>query len=71
MKHFELILADDGSDDNSADICGEYGKNDKSVRLLRLPHKGPAAARNAGIKAAAGRYFMFLDADDVFCGDTL
>lgn len=63
--YFELILADDGSTDGSTALCGEYSRKDDRVKLLSQPNRGAAAARNAGLAAAAGRYLTFVDADDV------
>lgn len=57
----QVIIIDDGSTDNSADIVKQYPH---SVTLLQQPNQGPAAARNKGIKAANGKYLAFLDGDD-------
>ncbi len=62
---FELILVDDGSTDGTPAICGEFARKDERVRVITQPNKGAAAARNAGIQAAQGRYITFVDADDV------
>lgn len=62
---FELLLIDDGSSDNSSAICEEMCEKDKRIQLLKQNHSGVSAARNAGIKAAAGKYLFFLDSDDV------
>lgn len=59
----ELILVDDGSTDASAEIMESYGER---VRVLRQYRKGPAAARNHGVREAKGQYFAFHDADDVW-----
>ncbi len=57
----EVIVADDGStDDTLGALTGFQGR----VRSLRLANRGPAAARNAGLALARGEYIMFLDADD-------
>ncbi|MCM1261812.1 MAG: glycosyltransferase [Butyrivibrio sp.] len=68
-KNWELILVDDCSPDNSADIIKEICNLEESgrIRLIRKEHnEGAAKARNAGIEAAAGRYIAFLDADDIW-----
>jgi glycosyltransferase involved in cell wall biosynthesis len=57
----EIIVADDGSNDGTADVAGLYAKN---VCYLRQPNSGPAAARNLGLGVARGDFIGFLDADD-------
>lgn len=58
----ELIVVDDGSKDDTADIVTRrYGDR---VRLIRQPNQGSAAARNQGIRAAGGELIAFLDSDD-------
>jgi glycosyltransferase involved in cell wall biosynthesis len=54
----EILVADDGSRDRTAEIAAEMG-----ARVLRLPHRGPAAARNAAAQEAAGEVLVFLDGD--------
>lgn len=61
---FELVVVDDGSTDATADIVTRLAAGDVRVRLLRQANAGVAAARNAGIAAAEGRYLAFLDSDD-------
>lgn len=61
--NFELILINDGSKDNSEDICKKYVDNDK-VRLINKRNGGVSSARNEGIKNAKGEYITFVDADD-------
>lgn len=61
---FELLLIDDGSTDNSREICGKMRKADERIQYLPREHSGVSAARNAGIMTAKGTYLFFLDSDD-------
>ena len=56
---YEIIVVDDGSLDQTADVAREAGAD----RVLTIPHGGPAAARNAGVEAARGEIVLFTDAD--------
>ena len=62
----ELILINDGSRDNSLDICRKIAAKDGRVKVLTQENAGPAIARNAGLDAAAGEYVMFAYSDDFF-----
>lgn len=71
-SNWELILVDDCTPDNSAEIIARYGKDDKRIRYIKQTHNGGAAlARNAGLEAATGRYIAYLDADDVWLPNKL
>lgn len=63
-KNFELILVNDGSPDNSLQICNEYAKKDLRVKVVNKVNGGQASARNAGIDVATGDYIGFIDGDD-------
>ncbi len=60
----EILLVNDGSIDNSLAISEEYAKLDERIIIINQENKGPAAARNAGIKKATGTYIGFIDSDD-------
>lgn len=61
----EIILVDDGSTDISCEICDEYAKRDKHIRVIHQSNKGLSVARNVGLKIAKGQYIHFVDADDI------
>ncbi|HLG94867.1 MAG TPA: glycosyltransferase [Bryobacteraceae bacterium] len=60
----ELIAIDDGSEDASA--CEFQQAGDCRSSLIRQEHRGPAAARNTGLRLARGRYIAFMDGDDLW-----
>ena len=61
---YEIILVDDGSTDDSGDLCDEYAVNYGNIRVIHQPNGGLSAARNAGVAAAEGKYIQFVDSDD-------
>ena len=61
---FELILVDDGSKDQSGQICDEYAGMDERIKVIHQENGGVASARNRGIDCAEGSYLCFIDADD-------
>lgn len=58
--HREIIVVDDGSPDNTAEVAKRY----PGVHCLSQENAGLAKARNAGLRASQGKYIVFLDADD-------
>lgn len=63
-KRYELLLVDDGSQDNSRELCGQMCGKDERIRLICQDHRGVSAARNTGLGKAKGEYILFLDSDD-------
>ena len=61
---FELLLIDDGSKDDSGEICDIYAAKDKRVRVIHKENSGVSASRNLALQEAKGDYLQFLDADD-------
>ncbi len=60
----DILLIDDGSEDESGKICDEYASGDRRIRVLHKRRGGLSDARNAGLRAACGKYIYFLDGDD-------
>lgn len=67
VSALEIILVDDGSSDESGQICEKYALKDSRVKVIHKRNGGVSSARNAGIDAASGEYLVFVDSDD--CAD--
>lgn len=65
-ENLEIFVIDDGSTDATRAIMEYHARGDKRIILLEQPNSGVAAARNAGLRVAKGRYFAPLDADDLW-----
>ncbi len=64
FSDFELILVDDGSPDNSPQICDDYAKQDNRVKVIHKQNGGLVSARKAGVKIASGDFIVNVDGDD-------
>lgn len=62
--NFELVLVDDGSTDNSAEVCSHYATQFPNVSFYRQLNLGASAARNNAIKNSTGEFILPLDGDD-------
>ena len=62
--NLEILLIDDGSDDNSAAICDEWAKKDSRIKAIHKTNRGLSDARNVGMASAKGDYIAFVDSDD-------
>lgn len=60
----EVILVDDGSTDQSGNICDEYAGMDSRIKVIHKKNEGVSAARNTGIEVASGERIIFVDSDD-------
>ena len=63
-KNLEIILVDDGSNDNSGLICDKYAKEDSRIKVIHKKNGGLSDARNIAIDIAKGKYLTFIDGDD-------
>lgn len=72
LEDWEMLLVDDGSQDGSRVLAETLAAADPRIRVSGwAENRGPAAARNAGIRAARGRYIAFVDADDLWLPEKL
>ena len=64
LKEIEIIVVDDGSTDNTPQILNDYSKKDSRIKVITQVNSKQGAARNNGLKHAAGEYVSFVDSDD-------
>lgn len=69
--HWELIVVDDGSEDETLRVANEMAENRENVTVVHTVNKGVSHARNAGLDRAQGTYVTFLDADDTLMTNAL
>ena len=67
-ENIEHIIINDGSTDSSEEIINKY---DRHIKYLKIENVGANKARNLGSKIANGKYFMFLDSDDILDKNTI
>ena len=64
LSDLEIILVNDGSNDNSGNICDQYARKDSRIKVLHQSNHGVSASRQKAIDIAQGEYVAFVDADD-------
>ena len=70
-QQWELILVDDGSQDESLAICKRYSNMDSRIQVIHTDNCGVSSARNTGMENAQGEYIVFVDSDDMIHPDFL
>ena len=68
---FELILVNDGTQDNSFGVIADIIEKHQNIKILEQKNSGPSVARNNGIKQAVGTYLLFVDSDDLLIDNCL
>lgn len=63
-NNLDIILVNDGSKDNSLELCKAAHKNDTRISIIDIPNGGVSNARNLGVNKAKGQYIQFIDSDD-------
>lgn len=64
LKDIEILLVDDGSTDNSYEICKSFEASDSRIRVFKQENSGQSAARNRALSVSKGEYIAFTDSDD-------
>ena len=70
-RNLEIILINDGSPDNSGEICKKYAEKYPFFKYYEKENEGLSRTRNFGIQHAEGKYFVFLDPDDELTNSSL
>ena len=61
--NYEIILVDDGSQDQSGELCDQYARKNKQIKVVHQENAGCSAARNTGANMAKGDFLIFVDSD--------
>ena len=64
-ENYEVVVVDDGSNDGSAEVCDEFAKRDKKIRVVHKKNGGLSDARNVGINETKGELICLVDGDDI------
>lgn len=64
-RDFEIIIVDDGSDEDTLKVCEEIKNKNERIRLISKAHGGVSSARNEGLRQARGEFVSFIDSDDM------
>lgn len=67
----EILLLNDGSTDNSENICKQYADEYENIKYFAFENSGVSKTRNRGMDLAQGKYILFLDSDDIIAEDTI
>lgn len=70
-SEFEVILVNDGTEDNSIKVISDIIADHQNIKLLEQDNQGPSVARNYGISNAVGKYILFVDSDDLLVNNIL
>jgi len=70
-KNLQIILVDDGSEDESIYICDEYARRYSNIVVIHKKNAGLGHARNSGLEIATGKYVAFVDGDDYILSNTI
>ena len=65
INKIQIVLINDGSKDNSLNVCKELAKQNTNITIIDQKNSGVSVARNEGMKKAEGKYILFLDSDDM------
>lgn len=71
LSNYEIILVDDGSTDDSGNVCDSVAKRNEKIYCIHQKNQGVSSARNTGLQAATGDYVCFFDADDDIASEKL